>query len=210
RIKLRLVGVMQDVHHVRAANAGRIIETSLVVAPRLEVFDPLLSPLLHLVLRAENNGLGRASLLTCRPKSNRDAVRAERAFVGLVVDLRDARDVEGAALHAVATADAVLLDEINDSVRILHDGAGRWARLETTRILAVHTAVLADQPLEVTGVRVLPLGVTHQRPGVRREIVGILVDPHIHADLLFEIVPREARRLTGLAADAFRNIDQLG
>src|SRR5262249_10203190 len=54
------------------------------------------------------------------------------------------------------------------------------------------------------------LGVTHQRPAVRRQIVRIFIDTHIDADLLVQIVPLEARRLACLAADALRHVDQLG
>src|SRR5262249_247033 len=155
-------------------------------------------------------GLGRTGLLTCRSLSNSNTVRAERAFVGLVIDLGDARDVERTPLHAIAAADAVLVDEIHNAVGILHDGTGCWARLERARILAVHAAVLADQPLEVARTRILVLGVTHQRPGVGRQILGVVVHTHVDPNLLAQIVPLQARRLAGLAADALCHIDQLG
>src|ERR1700678_357715 len=73
----------------------------------------------------------------------------QRAFVGFVVDLADAGNVERTALHAIAAADAVLADEVDDAVGVLHDCAGRGAGLEAARILAVHAAVLADQPFEI-------------------------------------------------------------
>ena len=109
----------------------------------------LVGPLLHVVLGAEDDRLGRAGLGAGRALADGDAVGAERALVGLVVDLGDARDVERAALHAVAAADAVLVHEVDDAVGVLHDGAGRRAGLEAARILAVHAAVLADQPFEI-------------------------------------------------------------
>ena len=134
----------------------------------------------------------------------------ERAFVGLVVDLGDARDVEGTALHAIAAADAVLVHEVDDAVGVLHDGAGRRAGLEAARILAMHAAVLADQPLEIAGLRVLPLGEAHQRQGVRRQVVRVVVDADVDADLLAQVVPLQAGDLAGLAADALRDVDELG
>ena len=105
--------------------------------------------LLHLLLGAEHDRLGRAGLGAGRALADRDAVGAERALVGLVVDLGDARDVERASLDAIAAADAVLVDEVDDAVGVLHDRAGRRARLQAARIRAVHAAVLADQPLEI-------------------------------------------------------------
>ena len=95
------------------------------------------------------------------------ATRSEhkRALVGLVVDLADARDVERASLDAIAAADAVLADEVDDAVGVLHDRAGCRARLEAARILAMHAAVLADQPFEIAFACPL-FGEPHQRPGV--------------------------------------------
>src|SRR5262249_2363595 len=145
-----------------------------------------------------------------RSLADRDAVGAERALVGLVVDLGDSRDVEGAPLHAIAAADAVLVDEIHDAVGVLHDRAWRRTGLEAARVLAMHAAVLTDQPLEIAGLRILVLGVTHQRPSIRRQIVRIFIDAHVDTDLLAEVVPFKACRLTGLTADAFRYVDQLG
>src|SRR5215813_9292139 len=202
--------MMQHIHDVRATHPRWIVETRLVEPARLQVSDALVGPLLHLVLGAEHNGLGRASLLARGSLSNSNTIRAQRAFVGLVIDLGDARDVERASLHAIAAADAVLVDEIHDAVGILHDGTGRGAGLEAARILAVHAAVLADQPLEVAGTRVLVFGVTHQRPAVGRQIVRVVVHTHVDPNLLAQIVPLEACRLAGLAADALRHIDQLG
>ena len=103
----------------------------------------------HLLLGAEHDRAGRAGLGAGRLLADRDAVGAERALVGLVVVLAIARDVERAALHAVAAADAVLLDEIDDAVGVLHDRARRRAGLEAARIGAMHAAVLADQPFEI-------------------------------------------------------------
>ena len=163
----------------------------------------------HLLLGAEADAVRRARLGAGRLLADRHPVRAQRALVGLVVDLRDARDVERAPLHAVAAADAVLVHEVDDAVGVLHDGAGRRAGLEAARILAMHAAVLADQPLEVAGLGVLPLREAHEREHVGRQVVRIVVDPHVDAHLLAHVVPFQARRLAGLAADALRRVDQL-
>src|SRR5262249_36949088 len=134
-VEFRLVRVMQHIHHVGAANAGRVIETGVLEAARLEVGNALVGPLLHLVLGAEYDRLRRTGLLTRRPLADRDTIGAERALVGLVIDLGDARDVERAPLHAIAAADTVLVDEIHDAVGVLDDRAWGRAGLEATRVL---------------------------------------------------------------------------
>ena len=139
--------------------------------------------LLHVVLGAErrSHGSGRPwrrpgpgppprgpnTRCTCRP-------------CGRPCEMRG--NVEGAALHAIAAADAVLVDEIHDAVRILHDRAGRRAGLEAARIGAMHAAVLADQPFEIVGLRIDPFGEPHQREHVRREVVGVRIGPDVLAD----------------------------
>src|SRR5262249_42188183 len=102
-----------------------------------------------------------------RPLADRDPVGAERALVGLVIDLGDARNVERASLHAVTAADAVLVDEVHDTVRILHDRAGRRAGLEAARVGAMHAAVLADQKFEILLFRIPPFGEAHHGEAVR-------------------------------------------
>jgi hypothetical protein len=74
----------------------------------------------------------------------------------------------------------------------------------------MHAAVLADQPLEIAGLGVLVFGVTHQRPSIRCQIVRVVVDTHVDADLFGQIIPLKARHLACLAADAFGHVDQLG
>ena len=125
----------------------------------------------------------------------------KRAFVRFVIDRADPRDVERTALDAIAAADAVLADEVDDAVGVLHDRAGRRAGLQAARILAMHAAVLADQPLEIALV-VLPFGEAHQRPGARVQIQGIVVGALEIADLLPQVVPLHAGGLARLAADA--------
>src|SRR6185437_14016249 len=133
---------------------------------------------------------------------------AQRAFVGLVVPLGDAWDVEGAGRHAVAAADAVFLLEIHDAVGVLHDGAGGRAGLEAALVGAVHAAVLADQPFEIP-FGILVLREAHQCPRAVGQVCGILVAAEVAADLIPQIVPLHARDLTGLAADALGGVDEL-
>jgi hypothetical protein len=119
-----------------------------------------------------------------------------------MIDLRDARDVERTSLHAIAAADAILVYEIDDAVRVLHDGAGRRASFEAARIGAVHAAVLADEPFEIAIIRIDPFTEAHQREHVRRQVRGIVIDPGIESDRFAHVVPFETGCLTGFAADA--------
>ena len=73
----------------------------------------------------------------------------------------------------------------------------------------MHAAILADQPFEVALI-VVPFGETHQRPGVGIQIEGIVISSLEMSDLAAQIVPFHAGGLARLAADAARDVDQLG
>src|SRR5688500_18287810 len=110
----------------------------------------------HVFLGAKDDGAGRTGLDAGRRPADCAAVGTQGTFVGFVVLVGQARHIEWTAGDAVATADAVLLVEIHDAVVVLDDGSWRRAGLETARVLAVHTAVFANQPFEVAcGVLVL-------------------------------------------------------
>src|SRR5438477_571592 len=98
---------MQHVHDVRAAHARRVVQARLLEAAGLEVRDPLGRVQLHILLGAEDPSAGRAGLDAGRLETDRDAIRAQGALVGLLIALGDARDIERAAGDAVAAADAV-------------------------------------------------------------------------------------------------------
>src|SRR5438067_4005289 len=199
---------MQHVHDVRAAHARRVVEARLLEAAGLEVRDPLGRVQLHILLGAEDQSAGRAGLDAGRLETDRDAIRAQGALVGLLIALGDARDIERAAGDAVAAADAVLLVEVHDTVRVLHDGAGRRARLQASRVRAMHASVLADQPLEIA-LGILVLRKTHHRPGRFAQVGRVVIYTDVGADLVAKIVPLHAGDLAGLAADAFGGVDEL-
>src|SRR6478736_6467259 len=129
RIERRPVGVVQNVHDMRAANAWRIVEAGICEAARLEVGNPLSGPFRHGAFRAKQDCSGRACLDASRFQTYADPVRAQGALVRLMIDLADPWDVERAAFDAVAAADAVLADEIDDAVGVLHNRTRGWARL---------------------------------------------------------------------------------
>ena len=205
----RLVGVVQHIHHVGAADPRRIIQPGILEAARLEVLDPIAGPVGHVGLGPEHDRAGRAGLHAGRLQPHAHAIGAEGALVRLVVDRVDAGNVERAAFDAVAAADAVLADEVDDAVGVLHDGARRRACLQATRILAMHAAVLADQPLQVA-LFVFPFGEPHQRPDAGIQVHGIVVGSLEIAHLGPQVVPLHAGRLARLAADAAADVDQLG
>src|SRR5882724_2458092 len=165
--------------------------------------------LLHVLLGPEHQRTGGTGFDAGRLEPHRHAVGAQGAFVGLVIALGDARDVERAAGDAVPAADAVLFVKVHNAVRVLHDRARRRAGLQAPRVGAVHAAVLADQPLEIA-LGVLVFGEAHQRPGLAGQIARVVVDAGVAADLVAQIVPFHARDLAGLAADELGRVDELG
>src|SRR5690606_10871945 len=156
-VQLGVVGVLQHVHHVGAAHALRVVDASVGVAALVELRHAVGGEHVHVLLPAELDRAGRAGLHARGLLPDRDAVRAQRALVGLVVLLADARHVEGTAGHAVAAADALVGDEVDDAVGVLHDRARLRTGLEAARVFAMHAAVLADQPLQAAALLVLVL-----------------------------------------------------
>ena len=200
--------MVQHVHHVRTADAIGVVQPGLVETALLQIGDAPGRVLLHVVLAAEDDGPSGAGLYAGWLKADGNAVGTQRALVGLLVLLGNARDVEGATGDAVAAADAVVLVEVDDTVGVLNDRSRRRAGLEAARVRAVHAAVLADQPLEVATAGVLVLGELHHRPGFGGEVDRVVVGPVAGADFVAQVVPFRTRHLAGLAADALGGVDQ--
>ena len=207
-VELRLIGVMQHIHHMGAANACRIVQAGIFKAARFKIGDALRRQLLHLLFAAEVNRAGRTGFDAGRFLSDIDSIDAERALIGAVVLLADARHVERASRNAVAAADAVVRLKVDDTVSVLHDGARRRAGFQTAGIGAVHTAILADQPFQ--SAILLNLREAHHRPGFGVEIGRIVVNADIVPNLGANIVPLRAGDLTAFTADTGGNVDQLG
>ncbi|MCY1353840.1 hypothetical protein D9M69_401940 [compost metagenome] len=203
------IGVVQHVHHVGAADAFGVVQAGVFKTPALEVDDTLGRMFLHVVLGAEHDGTGRAGFHAGRLQPYRHPVRAQGAFVGLVILLRDPWNVERTPGDAIAATDAMILIEIDDAIGVLDDRPRAGACRQATGLCAVHAAILADQPFQVTGVG-LVLGEAHQCPGFCGEILRIVVGAMVMADLVTQLVPFRAGDLAGLATDAFGGVDQLG
>src|SRR6185369_18033314 len=87
------------------------------------------------------------------PQAVGDAVRAHRALVDALRLHVELRDVEGAARHAVAAADAAFLLEVDDAVGELDDRALRGTGDHAPRLGAVHAHVLAHEHHDPRRVR---------------------------------------------------------
>jgi len=74
----------------------------------------------------------------------------------------------------------------------------------------MHAAILADQPFQLARLVIFILVEAHQCPGVCREFARIVIDAHVLADFVAQIIPLAASHLTGLAANTGSDIDQLG
>ena len=208
-VEFGLVGVLEHIHDVCPAHAGRIVKAGVLEAARLQVLDPTGGVLLHLLLGAEHDRVGRTGLGAGRPLPDSNPIRAQRALVGSLINFRDTRDVERASLDAITAADAFLVVEVDDAVRVLNDRAGRRAGLQTAWIGAMHASVLADEPFQILALRIDPFGEPHDGERLGREVDRIVVDAVVEADFFCSIVPLHAGDLASLAADAFRHIDQL-
>ena len=134
-----------------------------------------------------------------------DAHVALRHRLGRLVKAWNIKRTPG---HAVLTPDAIILIEVDDPIRVLHDGAGCRTRKQTTRVLAVKTGVLLDHPQEVS--LDFHLVEPHQQPRVRAQVLVTLKAAEVRGRLDLQVVPLLAGHLTALAANAFRDVNELG
>ena len=207
-VELRPVGVVQHIHDMGAADPWRVVETGIRETARLQVDDPLRSVFRICSLVPNWSAPVGQALMQAGSMPHRHPVGTEGAFVDFAVLLRKAGDVEGAAGDAVAAPDAVLLMEVHNAVGVLDDGARRGAGHETSGVLAVHTAVFADQPFQP--VSFFAFGIAHDRPGRGGEVGRVVVDAAVGPYVVADVIPLQTGRLAGLAADAGGDVDQLG
>ena len=135
------------------------------------------------------------------------AVRAQSTLVDLLGSGIEFRNVEGTSGDAVSAADAAVLLEINDAVRVLHDGAVGGTGREASRVGAMHALILAHQPhhrsvflgllVELDQVPEIPLRGGHRLVSVVKSRLRER-----------KIVPFLAGDLAGFAADAGGGVHQ--
>src|SRR5690625_6533699 len=177
----------------------------MIITAGWQIFDAHMCGDFHVLFATKGNGAGGTGLDTGRLLADSDTVRTQGALVHLVVLFGHAWNIKRTTGNAVAAANAVVLVEVHNAVSVLYDGTRCGASLETTRLHTVHTAILADQPFKIAFI-VLVLGKAHQCPRFRAEIVRVVIDPHVLANIVAQIVPLHTRDLTGLAPDALRYI----
>ena len=120
-VQIRLVGVVQHVHHVRTANASRIVQARVIVTTGFQLAHALCRQRFHILFRAKVDSAGWAGLHAGWLLTDIYAVNAQRTFVDAVVFRVHARHVERTARDAVAAANTLLRLEVDDAVGILND-----------------------------------------------------------------------------------------
>src|SRR5262249_14139321 len=100
----------------------------------LGLFGALVRETKHMFIAAKMQTAGPSSLDASWLRSFADAIRAERALVNSFGFLVEFRNIERAAADAIAAADALVLLEIDDAIRVLDDRAVGRARGEAARL----------------------------------------------------------------------------
>src|SRR4029077_13787618 len=207
-VLLRLVFVVQHINHVRAADAGRIVNAGILVrAVGFELLRALVGQVQHVCLAAKVQAARGAGLDASRFKPRAYAIRAERAFVDFLGFGVEFGDIEWAAGHAILAADAVFLIEVDNAIGVLHDGAVRRTGHQAARLFAVHALVFAHEPLHaIVGLNFIELDQVPEVPRrFRHGLVGVVKSGFAEVGS----VPLQAGNLAGLAADAGSGIHQL-
>src|SRR5215472_13088419 len=99
----------------------------------LQLFGASVSQILHVIFSTKVQAPSRTRLDACRLEAFTDAISAQRAFVDTLGDVIQLGNIERTARDAIAAADAVILLEIHNTVRILHNRAVRRTSFKATR-----------------------------------------------------------------------------
>src|SRR5580698_3359 len=143
-IKFGILGIVQNINHMRSAHSGRIVHSCVGKSGHLtKLCRSRLRQFPHFRLRTEMEAARRACLNASRLESHRHAVVAQRALKDLARRRTKFRNIKRATGHAISTTDAVRFLEIDNAVGVLDDGAIRRAGRQATRISAVHALIFA-------------------------------------------------------------------
>src|SRR4029077_3798818 len=173
-----------------------------------QLCGPLLGEFLHVVLAAEMETTRGTCLDAGGLKTVRDPVRAKSAFENFFGRRIEFWNIEWASGNAVLTADAVLLVEVDDTIRILHDGAVGRTGTETAGVGTVHALVFAHEQTDAA-VGVLVLVEPDQVPIIPCRLWHGLVAVVENSFGEGITIPLETGNFTGFAANAGSHIDQL-
>src|SRR5262245_4331874 len=177
------------------------IELGVLEAHRLQGLHTLAGLRDQLVAEPKLDGLGRTSLGARGPEAVVDAVIAEGALLGRAGVLVEADDPERARRHAVPTAVADVLVDVDGTELRSVNRAGR-ARVQTSRLSAVLANVGHQEPGEVPARA--GAGRFHEAHEPERrvgEVRLILIAPGPLGLLHAELVPLLAGDLAGPTAD---------
>src|SRR5205807_4789326 len=179
-----------------------------VGAAAVQLRDPGAAALGELVERSEGDRPGGARTDARRLLVDLEAVVAERALVGAVVDVGAGDHPERAGADAVAAAVADVVLHEHGAELGAHDGAGR-ADVHAAGVLAV-LADVGDEEPSVLAVRAIELlEELDVPPGVPTEVAGVVVaDPQPAGAVGGQAVPLLAGHLARLAADAERRVGE--
>ena len=207
-VGFRIGGVMKHVDDVRPAHSCRVVDPGIGEAGIIaKLSGPSFSELFHFRFGAKVEAARWTRLDARGLEPLSDAVHAQRALENFAGCRTELRNVEGAAAHAVAAADAFVLLEVHDPVDILDDGSIGGTCHQAPRLLAVHALVLAHQKLQ-GAIFALVLVELDQVPVVplcfRHRLVGIVERRFAKR----EPVPFQAGHLAGLASDAGGGVNQ--
>ena len=191
-----------------AAYALRVVDPGVGITAFFKLSHPLLRHLQHLFFRAEVDRAGRTGFHAGRFLTDADPVHAQGAFIDPVILFIEARNIKRTPGNAVAAADAVFLLEIDDAVGVLNNRPGGRAGFQAARLFAVHTAILADKPLQFAVL--FGLAKAHYRPGFGAEIRRIVVHADAVPHCIANVIPLGTGHLAGFTAHAGRDIDKLG
>src|SRR5579863_2724109 len=119
-IGFRIGGVMKHIHDVRPAHSRGVIHTGVGEAGIIaKLSRTSFGELLHVGFGAKVEAARWTGLDASGLQALRNTVHAQCALKNFTRRRAELRNVEGAAAHAVAAADASVLLEVHDAVDVL-------------------------------------------------------------------------------------------
>src|SRR5699024_2230720 len=124
-----VICVLEYIHHVCATDALRVIQTGIVITAGLQILNALLREDFHVLFGTRSNGTGGPWVVTGGLWAHGSTVRTEGALLHLGIPSGHAWTINGTTGSAVAAANAVGVDELNNAAGVLHDASRSWTGL---------------------------------------------------------------------------------